>query len=326
MIAAGSFIGFALAFVLLAWILSAVAGALVAARWKRLAVAGPAAVRTAATAALVVPPSLAAAAIAGIGFAQLGGADHCEAHAHHLHLCLAHGGAWASHVAPVAAVAALGVALALHVGARAVSIAAARRSTRALRRAGEIRRLDGQEVVVVPSPYRLSMTAGIVAPRVYMSTAVWDALDDGERRAVLAHETAHARARDVLRGLVLGAVAVLAAPRVGGRLLGLWRDATERLRDHDAAEATGDATLVGAALLEVARLPAAPRLATSAGLSADDDLSGRIEALLAGAPSGRASARRIARIAWIGGALALAAAVICAGPLHHALETLLSPL
>lgn len=326
MIAAGSFVGFVLASALLAWTLSALAGALVASQRRRLAARGPAAERAAAAVALVAPPVLAATAIAAIALAQLGGVDHCEAHAHHLHLCLAHGGEWASRVVPVALVAGLAAALAIRCAGMVARLVAARRIVTSLRRGGRARRAGGCELVVVPSPHRLSMTAGVLTPRVYVSTAVWDVLDDDERAAVLAHESAHARARDVLWRLVLGAFAALAAPGIGARLVATWSAATERLRDQDAAIAIGDAAVVGSALLKVARVPAAPPLAASAGLSADADLAGRVEALLDAAPIGAASARRIGRLAWVVGAVALVLAVIAAGPIHHALETLLAPL
>jgi Zn-dependent protease with chaperone function len=325
-IAAGSLVGFALAFVILSWFLSVTAGAVVGWGRRRLAAAGPAAERTAAAVGVVAPPVLAAVAIVGVAATQLDGADHCEAHGHHLHLCLAHGGEWATRVAPVALVAALMTALAIQLGAALAGILRSQRVVAALRRAGTVHEHDGLEVVVAPSPHRLSLTAGIVRPRVYLSTAVWTALDDEERAAVLAHEAAHARAHDVLWRLCLGAMASLAAPSVGTRLLRLWIDATERLRDHDAATATGDAAVVGSALLTVARVPAAPRLAASAGLSADADLAGRVEALLADAPAGRLASRRIAGLSALGGVLLLAVALIAAEPLHHALETLLAAL
>lgn len=326
MIAAGSLIGFVLAFVLLAWMLSGFAGAIVASQRRRLAAAGPAAERAAAAVALIAPPALAVAAIVAVAITQLGGADHCEAHGHHLHLCLAHGGAWAARAVPVALVAALAAAIAIELAGALVRIRRSRRVIATLRRAGEVRRRDGVDVVIAPSHHRLCMTAGIVTPRVYVSTAVWDALDGAERAAVLAHEAAHARAHDVLSRLLLGGVAVLSAPVIGAWLLRTWSGATERLRDHDAAIAIGDAAVVGSALLKVARVAAAPRLAGSVGLSADADLSARVEALLAGAPAGRAASRRIAVLSWISGALALAVAWIAAEPLHHALETLLAPL
>ena len=62
---------------------------------------GPWVERRAATAALVLPPVLAFGLVAVLAVdsvrALSDGTDHCLDHAHHLHLCLMHGGAWGAH-------------------------------------------------------------------------------------------------------------------------------------------------------------------------------------------------------------------------------------
>lgn len=322
--AAGSLIGFALAFVLVTWTLSAVAAAVVRGQRRRLAAAGPAVERRAAALALLLPPALALVAMVSVGLAPLQGIDHCEAHGHHLHLCLVHGAAWATR--PLAVALATGVAVMLALGAWSGlgGLRRTRAAVRALARAGSHRRVAGVDVVVAPFDRRLSFTAGVWRPRIYVSSAVWERLDEDERAALLAHEVAHARGRDVLCGLVLAAAGALGAPGVAGALERRWRAATERLRDREAAEVVGDPALVGAALVAVARVPAAPAFAGALDATADGELAGRVDALLAGGTDGVAAARRLARVAAPASLAASLTLIVWSEPVHHALETLLA--
>lgn len=324
MTAPGSLVGFALAFLVVAWATSTAALLLHGALRARLSAAGPATERLTAAFGLVAPPLLAFIAVTSVALAPLSSVDHCEGHGHHLHLCLTHGAEWATRPVAVAMVAGCATLLVLAACTGAAGIVRTRRTLRALRRGGETRCIEGIDVVIVPFERRLSFTAGLVRPSVYVSTAVWSRLDDDERRALLAHELAHARGRDVLWTLVLSTAVHLGAPRLARRLESRWRAATERLRDQDAAHAVGDPALVGAALVSVARVPAAPSLAGTMDASGDDDLVARVDALLGGGPDGTYAARRLMRAGTAAITIVAVALVIWSEPVHHGLETLLA--
>ena len=68
----------------------------------------------------------------------------------------------------------------------------------------ERRRIAGAAVNVFNHPSALAFCAGLVMPRIYVSTATIDALDSAELEAVIAHERHHARKRDPLRIFVAG--------------------------------------------------------------------------------------------------------------------------
>jgi Zn-dependent protease with chaperone function len=311
--------GFALVFVVLVVALSALASTVLAACDGALRRRGPHAERRAVVLAALAPVALAAAVLAALVGHSLLATDHCLAHDHHAHLCVAHGGAWLERpwVVAVLALALAGVAARLAVlGAR---VARASASIARLRRlsvpAGDVRLVD--------SPHAFCFVAGLRRPSIYASTTAWHGLADDERAAMIAHERGHVVHRDVGRRFALDLVLALAAPLAGGPLARRWSHATERLRDADAAAALGDPDPVARALLHVCRLErgvARPGLGFTARgrLLAD-----RIEALLSAAPDGRPAARHLSIVVLVGlGGLVVLAAGL-AGPLHHAFETLL---
>lgn len=323
MIAAASLIGFVLALVTATWLASALAAGTVLLARRRLASLGPAAERAAAAASLVLGPLAGLAVVAVLAGQSLvvlfgGAADHCPDHGHHLHLCLVHGAAWAHAPWAVAAVFALG---ALAVAALARAVLARVRAARGLRRLERLARPAGDDLLVAPAHTAFCFVAGLGRPRVFVSSAAWSALEEPERRAVLAHERAHIAHRDLVTRALLGVAALLGAPILAPRVLALWSRATERLRDHDAARVV-DPTTVARALVALARLAARP---APVGLSfvASTDLVDRVEALLAGRPNGAAAARRLLRTAAAVLAGVAVAAIAFADPLHHLLETLL---
>lgn len=317
MMDAASAIGFGLAFVAAAWLSSAALGAAVAlARPRRL---GPAADRAAAAGALVIPPVLAAAMTTAlvVQSAASGGADHCAAHGHHLHLCVFHGGGWGAQPVAVVALAMIGALVATRLVQILTAVAAARR------RLTRMRRLTGLagDVIVVPSATAFCFVAGLIRPRIYVSTATWDALADDERAAMLAHERAHLTARDPARRFGLGLLALLGAPGVAARMLARWSAATERVCDAAAARAI-DPAAVASALVRMARCRAEPP-AAAIGFPAGGDTIARIESLLAGASTGAHAGTVIRRLTWTGLAVSIAAVGVLADPIHHVLETLL---
>ena len=151
--------------------------------------------------------------------------------------------------------------LGLILGALAAAVliltaVSARRQLRASRRfvralpVRERRRLDGVAVTVVEDSKPRAFCAGLLRPRIYVSTATVAQLNDDELQAVLAHESHHARKRDPLRvflGRMIGdsLFFVPAARRLGGRYAAL----AELAADRAAVRATGDPAPLASALL-----------------------------------------------------------------------------
>lgn len=80
---------------------------------------------------------------------------------------------------------------------------ASRRFLRRLQVVGDRHVLDAR-VIVFRHPSALAFCAGLIRPRLYVSTGSVDALRDDELQAVVAHERHHARQRDPLRVFVAG--------------------------------------------------------------------------------------------------------------------------
>lgn len=104
---------------------------------------------------------------------------------------------------------------------------------------------------------------GALGGRIVVTTAMLAALDEAERKVLIAHEASHLQHRHhlyVALAELAGAVhpSMRAVPRV-------VREAAERWADEDAAKATGDRRLTARAVaragLESARVPLAPRAA-----------------------------------------------------------------
>ena len=64
----------------------------------------------------------------------------------------------------------------------------------------------GREVLVIPGAQPLAFCAGLLRPRVYVSTGALERLGEAELAAVVAHEAHHAARRDPLRLLVARAI------------------------------------------------------------------------------------------------------------------------
>ena len=86
----------------------------------------------------------------------------------------------------------------LGLGARSAlrQLGASRRFMRGLRLCGPV---PGRPALLFCDPRALAFCAGLLRPRVYVSTGALVALADDELEAVLAHEAHHARYRDPLR-------------------------------------------------------------------------------------------------------------------------------
>lgn len=138
----------------------------------------------------------------------------------------------------------LGLAAALVGGASVVRQVAAHRRVRRAVLAHEIRR----GVVLDPVPRAFCL--GLLRPRVVVTTGSLHLLEPAARRAVIAHERAHARRRDGLRLLVVRALgdALFFCP--GARQLVARSCALAELAADEAAERRG----LAAAMLRFERV------------------------------------------------------------------------
>lgn len=320
MTGAGATVGFAFAFLVIAWGLAALAAGGLTLLGERVARLGPAAERRIAGFAIVAPLVLAAAVVLTLLLRSIFGPDHCQVHDHHAHLCLTHGAAWTERGLAIAIVVAGGVLIAGRLALLGVAMLRARRACAQLRRLGTC---DG-DVTIVPSERAFCFVGGVRRPRIYVSTAAWQALGADERAAMLAHERAHVRNADVARRVLLEAVAAVVAPLMPGASLARWELATEHLRDAEAAEATGNPEAVASAMVHMCRLGAsAPAGAVATFVARRRSLDARVAALLDGLPVGRRAARAAGRFGAALAATTILAIVALADPLHHALESLL---
>jgi Zn-dependent protease with chaperone function len=96
---------------------------------------------------------------------------------------------------------------------------------------------------------------GLFRPRILLSTAFREAVDERALAAALAHEQAHARHRDPLRILLAQLVSDLQWPAPGARIrLQSWLAALEVARDDEARRHGSDGRDLAAAILAAARL------------------------------------------------------------------------
>ncbi len=126
-----------------------------------------------------------------------------------------------------------------------------------------------------------SMTAaGIIRPKVLVSSVAELLLTTNELQAALNHEFAHVRRRDNLKKLLLRFVAF---PGMAG-LESAWLEATEMTADDAAVSNTGDALDLAAALIKLLRVtPVAPPVDLTAALvhSPASVMNARVERLIA---------------------------------------------
>lgn len=110
-------------------------------------------------------------------------------------------------------------------------------------------KLEGAPVRIFPSSRPQAFCAGLLRPRVFLSTAACDRLSQAELRAVLAHEGHHVRRRDPLRLLVarILADALFFVPALG-RLERRYAELAELAADEAAVRAAGSPGLASALL------------------------------------------------------------------------------
>jgi hypothetical protein len=162
------------------------------------------------------------------------------------------------------------------------------------------------DLVVVPADAPFAFTVGLRRRRIVVSTPVMNDLAVEERRAVLAHERAHANGWHPAL-LSVGTVLSRAFPFI--RPL---RDCAEHLivglemaADEAAVRAVGDPLIVARTLLALA--PHAPKGSSGIGV-AGTSIRARVERLTT--PGGPTALRTRPRVAWMVRAVALLALVL----------------
>ncbi|MHA7840120.1 MAG: M56 family metallopeptidase [bacterium] len=280
------------------------------ARWLGLLAGLPAGLPTLLLALCVAPGTV--GLLTGRG-------DHCPAHREHAHLCLVHD---SIALSPVLVLGLL-VATTLLLGASRSALrwlSRSRQEDRLLSARADGRTLSGARLTRSGAPF--AATGGSIRTRIWLSTALFEALSPAQREVVVAHERAHAERRDPLRAIVASILARLHVPSTRHALLAALRLAAEQACDERAASAVGDRLQVAETLLHVERLVQdharhAPRLEACAAL-AGSTLPPRVRSLMREEvveppePS-------LLRLVLIGSILA----VVGASPLHHLAEHVL---
>ena len=280
--------------------------------------AAPAVRADLALALAALPAALAlslAVAVSAPGLLDLAGVapDHCHEHGGHGHLCLVHP---AEGALPLLIIGVIG--LCSLIGRATVHL---RDRTQAARDLAALVRLgrpdaEGPDVLCLDGSVVLCHAAGVLRPRVLISTRLRAALGPELLQAALAHERAHLRRRDVLTRDLIALLGLFAWPGLGALAAATWEAAAEEAADAAVADQGRGLALAGA-LVAVARLslPTAPSALSLDGAR----LSRRVGALLNG-PVRHAPARGLGLLA-VGGAALLGLAAAQADPLHHAAET-----
>jgi Zn-dependent protease with chaperone function len=132
---------------------------------------------------------------------------------------------------------------------------ASRLFVRRLRPAGEL--AGAPRVLLVNNPEPQAFCAGLLRPRVYLSTGALERLDDAELRAVVAHEAEHALRRDPLRLFAAHVLsdALFFLP-VMRRLHRRYASLAELAADEAAISSSGNAQPLASALLTFGELQA----------------------------------------------------------------------
>lgn len=242
--------------------------------------------------------------------------DHCLVHGlHHPHFCLRHLPAFA----PGPATAVLLVVGVCPVFALFRVVLARFREARLV--AGIVR-MTGTRFGVT----RVDLAApraflfGLRRPRIVLSAGLLRVLAPSERRAVVRHEIAHARAGDPGRRFVLGFLFALHLPATRRRLERCWHQAAEERADDRVAE-RGQGLELARALVKILRERNTVSTPVATALAADSgDVARRIRRLAGGSRDARRDARESP---WFERLLAVTAvlAVVAVTSRHHAIET-----
>lgn len=262
------------AFIVAAWIVSAVLGAMlpildvvathlqprVRGHFQRALLLLPASVATMALIACFLP-------IFGIG------SDHCLSHVgHHLHLCLNH-----LEEAPGIALAALAMVSIYRLVASGLEFVQG--ATSSARTAESLRSISVPVggLWVFPSDGLCAFTLGAARPRVFVSRSLYDRHADVVD-AVLAHERVHQLRLDPLWRMAGKFFAFAHVPWIGQLFLDRFTTAQEMSADADAAHGMPNGRLrMAEALLFMAKSGTPPEHALA---FSSEDVSLRVRALL----------------------------------------------
>jgi bla regulator protein blaR1 len=156
-------------------------------------------------------------------------------------------------------------------------------------------RREGRDLAGLPLPasravygFPVAALAGLWRPRLLLAEGVLGALRPEELDAVVAHELAHAAARDNLKRLLLRVSPdPLALTRLGRRLRAEFVEAAEAAADARACARVAP-TVLARALLKVARLvpPSGGLDLALASLHHEASLAARVQALVEAIPAG----------------------------------------
>lgn len=247
--------------------------------------------------------------------------DHCLVHDDgHAHLCFVHLPQHAPHVA-IWACAAVISTLALFAMVHAtVRIAASYRAARGLVRSTE----PGSDGVhVLESNVPLCATVGLFRPKILVSRCVLNGLSPAERDALIAHERRHVQRRDALTRVLAHTLALMYPSAIRMRMGMELALAAEQACDEAAARTVGDRLTVAEAIVRTERMmstvPTAQLGLLAVGMG-NLAIERRVHALMHPRPEqGRLTV-------WIVPIALLLLTLFTAGDaLHHAVESLLSP-
>lgn len=252
------------------------------------------------------------------------GLDHCPHHVDgHPHFCLVHLPLTPGSVAGWAITGTLAAVLALRLVHRLTRMV---RSQRALRQLSQTAAFDrGRGVWIVESEIPLAVTSGLFRCRTFVSTALLGSLPPALVDAVIEHERAHARRRDVLVKAVASVLSLAHLPPARRALLTDLDLAAEQACDEAAGLRLGDRLGVAHALIALERLlhGTAARFGLAGVSFGGSAVVPRVEALLA-EPAVTAPHNKTRR--WLVVVAAVVALLLLADPLHHLTETILGPL
>jgi Zn-dependent protease with chaperone function len=199
----------------------------------------------------------------------------------------------------LACVSAAGVLLACWRVAR--TLVSTRRLARDWMRHAEPFEVEGVGVPTFRMRHRFPVIAviGVLRPRLFVASQVFDALTQGELAAALAHERGHVEGRDNLKRALLqaGEDALLHAP-LGRSLRRAWQGDSEMAADEFAASAGPAAALdLASAIVKISKLiPRGVRPSLPAGAhllgEGEDGTSRRVRNLLRLASSSEGSRAR----------------------------------
>ncbi|MDZ7753179.1 MAG: M56 family metallopeptidase [Gammaproteobacteria bacterium] len=240
--------------------------------------------------------------------------DHCLAHGlHHPHFCLRHLPAF--DASPLALMVLVAGALSMVGLVRAVlPLYGQARLTNSIARIAP----PDRHVIRTDSESPRAFLVGIQKPRIVLTKGLLRKLTPPERRAVVRHEIAHARAGDLARRLMLVLLASLHLPQTGRCLLRHWNQAAEERAD-DTVAAHGQGLDLASALVKILRGKRPESSVQAHSMGADSgDVARRIRRLADG--PGELSSSCWLEWSLIAG---LSLVTLAAASQHHAVETVI---